>query len=225
MIKAVIFDLDDTLFSELQYVKSGFRAVAEKLSDSPRTCESYTDEMNALFKENALNVFDRFCLIHRDKNFSVSQAIADYRNHFPDIRPFDDVIPCLKSLHKNGLKLGLITDGRESTQKLKIEALQIRDYLDEIIITDALGGAVFRKPNPVSYEIICKRFEITFSQALYVGDNPAKDFLIGSRGLRTVRIIRNESLYAQNEYAQNAKETFTVESLKEIEEKIIPLCR
>lgn len=69
-----------------------------------------------------------------------------YRNQFPKINLYDGVDKIIKNLKRKGIKVGIITDGRPESQRNKIKALGLEELVDDIIITDELGGIQFRKP-------------------------------------------------------------------------------
>ncbi len=171
-IKGIIFDLDDTLYSEKEYVKSGYKAVSNLFSDSI-LCEKILWEAFCN-GENAIDIL----LDKKDITSDVlkNQCLDVYRNHAPDIHLYEGVKEMLKSLKEQGLKIGMITDGRPNGQHLKITSLGIESYFDKIIVTDEFGGIEFRKPNPKSYKLMKEFMEIEFSELCYIGDNVKKDF-------------------------------------------------
>jgi putative hydrolase of the HAD superfamily len=125
-IKAVVFDLDDTLISEKQYVLSGFRKVSRAVSEKFGLDRSIVyDTLNQLFSVDSKLVFnrmfDKFGMPYHEND--VRWLVDIYRNHDPQIDFFDDVIPCLQYLKQNGLKTGIITDGYKNVQRKKIKSL------------------------------------------------------------------------------------------------------
>lgn len=83
----------------------------------------------------------------------------------------------LARLKAQGKKLGIITDGRVEGQKNKIAALGLKKLVDDIIITDALGGIEFRKPNEAAFRLMQEKWQLPFKKMIYIGDNPQKDFI------------------------------------------------
>ncbi len=173
-VKAVIFDLDDTLYSEKEYVKSGFRKIAELLGGDIADTEK---QLWQAF-ENGENAID---FVLKEKNIFTEElkveCIKEYRYQIPDISLYDGVSEILKRIKSKGIKLGMITDGRPEGQRAKIKALGVENLFDEIIITDELGGVNFRKPDDISFRIMQKRFNLDFGSMIYVGDNINKDFI------------------------------------------------
>lgn len=87
----------------------------------------------------------------------------------------------LIQLRKEGYKLGIITDGRPEGPKIKIEALGLRELVDDTIITDELGGIQFRKPCDIVFRILTTRWRINSSEVVHVGDNVEKDFQVAQQ--------------------------------------------
>lgn len=117
---------------------------------------------------------------------------------------------------KNYIKIGIITDGRVSGQKKKLQALGLDKLVDDIIITDELGGIQFRKPCDIAFRIMQHRWGLPFEQMTYVGDNAEKDFQAPKQlGMRSLHLINTESLYSRvGFYAE--KEISTIEDLRSI---------
>lgn len=168
-VKGIIFDLDDTLYDEKQYVKSGFKAVADFLNIDG--AEKFLWE---LF-ENGEPAIDTYL-----KNIGCIDKKADclkiYREHIPDITLKNGVVDELLNLKHKNFKIGIITDGRPIGQHNKIKALGLEKMVDDIIVTDELGGEQFRKPCDIAFRIMQKKWQIPFEQLMYVGDNISKDF-------------------------------------------------
>ena len=123
-------------------------------------------------------------------------CLAVYRNQIPDISLYDGVMELIEELKNSKIKVGIITDGRPEGQKNKIKALGLDRIVDDIIITDELGGIQFRKPNDLSFRIMQNRWRIPFEQMMYVGDNLNKDFQAPRQlGMNSVWLKNKEGLY------------------------------
>lgn len=168
-IKGVIFDLDDTLYSEKDYIRSGYRKVAEYLKRD----DAY-EKLCAFFKDGK-QAIDEY-LLEIGEQLRKEECLKIYREQTPDIVLYDGVIELIQELKSKGVKVGIITDGRPEGQKAKLKALGLDEMVDDIVITDELGGVQFRKPCDIAYRIIQNRWRIPYEQIVYVGDNPNKDF-------------------------------------------------
>lgn len=222
MIKAVVFDLDDTLVSEKEYIKSGYRHIAEVIGQrfNINKDQVYID-LFQLFRESPHNVFNRLYEkyhIEYSKEMIID-LVNEYRGHFPDVQYYDDVMQCLNELKVLGIKIGIITDGYAQAQRQKLKAVEADMYFDEIIVTDELGRDYW-KPHPKAFEIIKERFGVSFDEMIYVGDNPGKDFYISTiYPIKTVRIFR-DGVHKDNFYLDGIREDFIIDKLTKILEII-----
>ena len=219
MIKSVIFDLDDTLTSEKGYAISGFRHIALLLSEKFQIDnEIIFKELVFLFETDTNKVFNRFFEKHKIiyNESCITDLINKYRNHIPQIKFYNDVIPCIQELKKKNIRSGIITDGYLNSQKQKLKALNAYDYFDKIIITSELGQDYF-KPNPYAFTLIKDFFGFEYDEMIYIGDNPNKDFFISSiYPIKCIRIMRENAVYKNADYKGNIKESYRINSLQEL---------
>jgi len=212
---AVIFDLDDTLYSEKEYVKSGFRAVAGVLSQVEN---AETKLWKAFFK--GLSPIDT--VLQQEKLFTneLKQAcLRAYRTHTPDICLFDGFSELLAKLRACGIKLGIITDGRPEGQRSKLKALGLENLVDEILITDELGGERFRKPCDIGFRIMQRKMNVPFERMVYVGDNVQKDFHAPAiLGMQSILFKNKYGLYNGDTVFEEYK---TVSSLTQLEAQLL----
>ncbi len=215
-IKAVVFDLDDTLYPEADYVKSGFHAVGSeiekrfKITNADKILFEY-------FKKDNSDAYGR--LLHDyGKEFTqadIDKLVDTYRTHTPKITLSKETKNTLLELRQHGFKLGIITDGRPYQQHAKIEALGLKDLVDEIIITDELGGIEYRKPKPAAFFKMCELLNVFPEEMIYVGDNPKKDFAIKKYlPIRTVQLL-SCGIYAEEEYADGILPDGKISNLRE----------
>ncbi|SFE55481.1 HAD family hydrolase [Alteribacillus iranensis] len=217
--KAIIFDLDDTLISEKEYIKSGYKHISKILSGKLNKDENALYELLLrLLSKSSQNVFNRLLDIF-EFNYTrndIGYLVEEYRNHLPNIVFFDDVLPCLDILKDREVKTGIITDGYSNAQNQKIKVIGATNYFDKIIVTDELGREYW-KPHPKSFEIMKHALDVEYDEMIYVGDNPKKDFYISRiYPIKTIRVQRENGVYATSEYYQGVKENITISTLKEI---------
>ena len=192
-VKAVIFDLDDTLYPEKDYVRSGYKEVAKYLGN-----EAYADRLFELFEQGKPAIDTLLTEIGRmtDKE----SALDVYRSHKPDISLYPEMKKALETLRMRGIKIGIITDGRPAGQNNKIDALGLREMADDIIITDELGGIQFRKPCDIAFRIMQTRFRLPAEEIIYVGDNMTKDFAAPMQlGMKCLCVKNPDGLYYTEE--------------------------
>ncbi len=219
--KAVIFDLDDTLISEVAYAESGYRTVASVINKKyglDKDPVQIFEELLDLFNTDHKNVFNRFLKDNglSDDRDCVMELVEAYREHLPEIDYFDDVRPALEGLKNKKIITGILSDGYSVTQRQKVRALGAENDFDIIILTDNLGRDAW-KPSPRGFQIIEDRFKLSPYEILYVGDNPKKDFYLSrSAGIKTARIKREKGVYNNESYFEDVKEDYSIDSLLDL---------
>jgi len=193
-MKVVVFDLDDTLYEEITYVQSGFRAAARDISGVLGVPEQELfDRMwNVLMREGRGKVFDTVVSGFRGRPVKrlVRRALAVYRLHEPDIALAEDAEYALDRLTKAGMPVYIVTDGNKLVQERKIKALGLDKRTSGVYVTHRYGVR-HAKPSPYCFLKICERERVNPRDVVYVGDNPNKDFVgIKPLGFRTIRIVR-----------------------------------
>ncbi len=178
---AVVFDLDDTLYNEIDYLKSAYTEIASHLDHEH--WKSLYAEMFSLYR----NQQDVFSFLAKNYSANKSDLLSLYREHQPQIRVFDGVLPLMESIKANHGRIGIITDGRSRTQRNKIQALGIGKYIDGLVISDEIGS---EKPNPRNFEALCEL--LPARTYYYIADNIRKDFLAPNEmGWTTIGLIDN----------------------------------
>ena len=173
MIKSVIFDLDDTLYKELDYVKSGFLNIADMVSKITKIDKK--NIYDKLYKSFISNKNPFKGLINDYKiSLSLNDLIQIYRSHNPSIRLREGAYELLNVLIANNISIGLITDGRSSQQRKKIHSLGIEKFFQSIIISEEFGSA---KPHSDNFLFFMNSIYPKSKKFYYIGDNTSKDFL------------------------------------------------
>ena len=193
----LIFDLDDTLYDEINYVKSGFKEVSIHIfkKHSINKIDSFEFMMNELNEKGRGKVFNALLEeygIYNKKN--LMKCIKVYREHRPKIDLEQDIFNALAKLNKK-YSTYLVTDGNKIVQKNKVEALGIENLFKKIFITHRFG-LKNAKPSLYCFEIIKKIERCNWSDLIYIGDNPQKDFVnLNKVGAKTARILNGSYRY------------------------------
>lgn len=195
--QALIFDLDDTLYPEREYVLSGFRAVASWAAERLGVSENQGfSELNAYFKEGIRgDTFNRWLERHNlSSPENLARLISVYRSHQPSLSPFP-VVPHLLASLKERYRLGIVSDGYLEVQRAKFAGLGLAPYFHSVVFSDEFGRNHW-KPSTRPFEAIVERLNVTPEQAVYIADNPIKDF-IGARhaGLATIWVRHSAGEY------------------------------
>ena len=196
-VRLIAFDLDDTLYPERSFVESGFRAVARAVEERFAHAQKFYELLWSIFSAGERrSTFDAALQQAGlgESEITVAELVQIYRSHMPCIQLYPDAREILATL-QGKKKIGLITDGYLETQTNKFAALQLEQYVDRAVFTDAAGREAW-KPNPWGYLKLMEHFSLQGVQCAYVGDNSLKDFT-GAQALGwiTFKIVRDEGLY------------------------------
>lgn len=170
--KVIVFDLDDTLYHEIDYLKSAYLEVALYLEENYNISDAY-EFMFSKYNEKK-NVFEETNSKY-GLNIPINEYLFIYRNHIPNICLTPKVTETLEILKQDsGIILGLLTDGRSITQRNKIHSLKLYKYIDktDCIISEEYG---YSKPSIEGYLYFQDKYLDAFY--FYIGDNTNKDFI------------------------------------------------
>ena len=178
----IAFDLDDTLFKEIDFVRSAYREIARI-----HGAHLLPGMLNAASPREAFDSTGR----------PIEELLEIYRYHKPTIRLPWQSLYTLASLKNTGHELAIITDGRSLTQRNKIEALGLGRFVapEMILISGEIGA---EKLSGEPFRILMERRPE--ERFVYVGDNPAKDFEAANKlGWETIALNNNgENIHPQN---------------------------
>ena len=183
-IRAVIFDLDHTLFDR----HGTLREAAKQFRHAFRVKEGVTDEEIARLWCYADDhfVYDgwKYVLAYLAENgvFEEVPPYDSYRSfvyeNFARVAVrFEGTMPMLTALKKTGRSVGLITNGNHALQYKKLEMLGLRYIFDEIIVS---GDVMVDKPDKDIFMLMSDKLSLPPAQMVYVGDNPRND-IAGAR--------------------------------------------
>lgn len=187
MMKVVCFDLDDTLYKEIDFLKSAYREVASyAYAKALLPCEScgvlYKEMLVEYMKGNNAFEYLNACV---GLDIPMNDYLNIYRNHKPEIYLEQSIYTTLIAIRDAGNIIGLITDGRSVQQRNKIRALGLHEFIEEdmIVISEEFGTS---KPSEENYKYFMERFNPE-TEFIYVGDNPEKDFIAPNKlGWKTI---------------------------------------
>ncbi len=217
-VKAVVFDLDDTLYNQRQHLARAFQAVGKLLEEEVGLNKNHVRKrLLELASTHGSASGKLFNLLLEEFEIPVSKRLlkrmveAFYSYKPRKLKPYKSALEVLTKLKKVGVKLGLLTDGNPELQRFKLKALGVEDYFDAMVVTDEFGRS-FRKPHPKGFREILRQLRVKPSEAVYVGDNPYKDFGGGkSIGMLTIRVLTGEYRRVKNGGAD-----LTIRSLKQL---------
>ena len=220
MITTIIFDLDDTLYDEIEYCKSGFASVSEFLAGLPKappserifaafwkqfTAGNRTKTFNAALDELGLDYDDKL----------IKELIKAYRDHVPKITLPQDSRDVLCQL-SGKYTLALLTDGFLPAQQLKVQALGIEKYFKCIVYTEQLGRDCW-KPSPAGLEQLMQDLNTKPETIAYVADNEKKDFIAPNKlGFLTIQIIRPARIHTESSAESGAAARYVIPKISQL---------
>lgn len=216
MIQAVIFDLDDTLYLESDFVYSGLRAVDEYLKS--KKVFGFYEIASKLFQKGFRGRIFNHTLDILNINYDESDIISlldVYRGHNPQISLSQDAKWVINWI-KNHFIIGLITDGFLRTQQNKVKALQIKKEFNLIIYSDEFGSVNW-KPSEVPYLKVMEHLKLEGKNLVYIGDNIQKDFITAKKlGWLTIQIEREQGEYTNLQMNSDYRAHYKISSLYEL---------
>lgn len=168
-----IFDLDDTLFPEIEFLKSGYKHILKSYPDKSKISILFKEMMDKYYKKE--DVLHWIVSVFAEENIILTKEdlLSQYREHLPDIYLSADAAAFLKKIKEKNIPAGLITDGRSITQRNKLKALGISNYFTDIVISEEFG---YEKPNPANFLHFVENY--SGYRFCYIGDNTRKDFIV-----------------------------------------------
>src|SRR5262245_5438746 len=178
--RAVIFDLDDTLYPRAWFVLSGFMAVAQ-----------YLDTELGIAREATVRALRRFHAKHRGREFQelcrafelpetiIPSLVETVRTHEPRIHLPEDSAAALRQMRADW-RIGILTNGIPATQQRKIQALRLGKLVDAVVYAADCGNGT-GKPDPAAFIAVLQRLNVPPARAVFVGDNPVADIAGAAR--------------------------------------------
>lgn len=195
--KVIVLDVDDTLYLERCYVRSGFRAVGDHIRDTTGV-EGFAATAWRLFEQGERgSIFNQVAarLGVPAAETDVAAWVAVYRQHAPAIELLPDARAMVESCQRNGIAMAVITDGPPVSQRAKLRALNLPSAVGPVIVTGE-HGETWAKPAESAFSFIESVTTLAPDVHVYVGDNPEKDFIAPrARGWLTYRVRRPGSLH------------------------------
>lgn len=210
----IVLDLDDTLFLERDYVRSGFTAVGDWVKDRFQIHDFAARAYDYFEQGRRGDIFDavlKDCCCSPITAADIDSMVAAYRRHSPKISLLPDAADFLLFC-QGRFDLGLVTDGHPDSQRRKVAALNIQHLFAEIVMTGEWPNA--SKPNPRAFQHIEERLAAPGMGFCYIADNPVKDFQAPlTLGWTTIRVRREYGLYASGEGPVDTRPHLEVSSL------------
>lgn len=236
-IKAVLFDMDDTLidWSGLQDDMTAIETrhlqnVYDYLSDKGHSLPPF-DTFGQQFRETLIHAWTEAkkswtgvsfvtvmedlliaCGLTKDK-IDIDAVLHAYNwATVPGVEPFDDTLPVLQQLKNSGYKIGLITNAMQPMwmRDIELRTYGILDYLDTRLTSGDVG---FMKPHPFIYWHALELLDVQPAESVFVGDRPANDIAGANEAGLTSVLISPPHL---NRELDGIRPNFTISNLTEL---------
>ena len=195
----VVFDLDDTLYPERDFVAGGFKAIAKLLGS--KKGQNFARHAWRLFDQEGMRGV-RNIIVAASADCGIADEHVDalentYRAHAPVIQPRPGMLALLESL-KACSWVGLLSDGRYAEQRRKWTALGLEHLFDHVIFTDEFGRDAW-KPSSICFLKLQNECRTPQALCIYVADNPEKDFVAPRNlGWKSIRLVMDDQIHRDN---------------------------
>jgi putative hydrolase of the HAD superfamily len=193
-LRAVLFDLDDTLFPQADWLDGAWTAVADAGRAQGVDAAAFEAALRAVAAQGSAkgHIIDRALGRVGRADVDVAPLVARFAAHAPaGLDPYPGVADALADLGRR-TPLGLVTDGDPGIQRAKLAALGIEPLFTVVVLSDELGRE-HRKPSPVPFRAALDALGVAATDVVHVGDRPDKDVRGASAaGIRAVRVRTGE---------------------------------
>lgn len=189
---SVLFDLDDTLYRELDFVEEAMRNVAGFVGlRTGQNVDAVTHDLLGIMRSDGRGrVFDEFLDRQGLPAGWVAPMLYTYRRTVPNLQLYGDVVPLLAALREQDIHTGIVTDGKAIVQSAKIAALDLERLVDAVVLTDVIGPEA-EKPNTAGFTVALELLQSRPDQSVYVANDLRKDFFgpreLGMPGILVAR--------------------------------------
>jgi putative hydrolase of the HAD superfamily len=190
--RAIVFDLDDTLYPRGRFVRSGFAAVATFVEQQFGVAASQA--LTTMLKADPSQPrteFQTLCEAFGLPAETLPKLLHVFRTHTPALWLFHDAEATLRELGANGWRLAILTNGLPEVQAAKVDALGLQSLVDHVVFAaeHVEGG----KPHVEAFRAVLARLEVPAKRCVMVGDDVVCDVRgAHAAGMRAIRIRRDE---------------------------------
>ena len=198
-VEAVIFDLDNTLYSEKKFYHQYFKFFCKRFEYPFKKFLLNFNIQNEIFKEDILKRALIKIKRYNKKNHDISYKLLTSFKF--KINFFSGVLQTLVYLRKNKINIGILTNGSVKIQKKKVINLKLKNKVDKIVYA---GNFKKQKPHKDSFIKILKLLNTKSKNTVFIGDNYKTD-IVGAKKLKMFTIYyskknnnRHSDLIAKN---------------------------
>ncbi|MCY7363183.1 MAG: TIGR02253 family HAD-type hydrolase [Ignavibacteria bacterium] len=204
MIKAIIFDLDNTLVDFMLLKRAAVDAAVNAMIDAGLnlSSEKIKEKINSIYDAEGIEyqqVFDKMLkeILGKVDYKIMSAGIVAYRKaREAALKPYPGVLPALIELIKMGLKLAVVSDAPSKEAWLRLSYINFQHFFDVVITYDETRE---RKPSPVPFNMALKELNLKADECLMIGDWAERD-MVGAKavGMKTVFARYGDTFNTEN---------------------------
>jgi putative hydrolase of the HAD superfamily len=218
MLKAILFDLDNTLIDFLTFKRETAKAAAAAMIKQglPDDEVKVFGKIFSVYDENGIEYQKTFYEVVKQYNLEINLAekiqqagiLAYLQTKFEVLKPYPMVKPTLKKLRDEGLNLGVVSDAprNKAWQRLVLTGLE-NEF--EVVVTHS--DTLEFKPHPSPFTLALKKLGILPDAVLFVGDNPARDI----KGAKVVGMRTCLAKYGLT-FRENIKADYEIEQFEDL---------
>jgi putative hydrolase of the HAD superfamily len=221
--RAILFDLDDTLYPYRAFLRSGFRAVSALLAERHGipACDALRTLRQAFHRDRGREL-QALCARFALPESTVFTLAALIREHAPTLRLPASTAGVLRALKRDGdWRVGILTNGNPDVQRRKIAALGIGGLVDEVFCAVECGDEG-GKPAPVVFRTALERMDAAAASTVFVGNDPIADIEgANAAGLKAIHIMTHQAGSACDTLCQGMHVS-RIEQVPQIADQLVP---
>lgn len=225
-VRAIVFDLDDTLYPYEAFVKSGFRAVAcQMAAEHGLPVRSVLRVLRQALADGARGrEVQALCEHFNLPATLIPSLVTTIREHAPSLRLPRESAEALRTL-RGSWRLGILTNGTPAIQRRKIAALGVADLVDAVLCATECGSSD-GKPAAAVFHAALARLEATAERTVFVGDDLTAD-IHGARavGMKTIHITASRAERAADSDCACGRHARRLAAVPHIAEQLVPSTR
>ncbi|MDO5834920.1 MAG: TIGR02253 family HAD-type hydrolase [Methanobacterium sp.] len=197
MIKAVFFDIDDTLYDTSGFAKLARKAALQAMIDAglPLSQQEAYLLLRKIIKEKGSNYDKHFNILTKrvmgeEKPLLIALGMITYHNvKFALLRLFPDTMSTLIYLKKRDYQMGVISNGLTIKQWEKLIRLGLYHFFNEVVTSQEAGS---EKPECEIFQLALERMDCKAEESVMIGNKFSEDILGATKAGMSAILVNSE---------------------------------